>query len=200
MSAQVARSRNSPATPERLSLRRHLWGTLLPRSHQGRKGQVKDSEEKRRKPGDALECLLQHPLSFTSTIPEQMSLGRRREHLPCSWRVGEAEQERLYDAVKSNNKEIFWLNYSSWLCVSIKKPEETYIIPVVKQELMLKVLGTSSRLLSERQYNNTINKISSLINNISKTGAILRYYIWCNVFTVNTLLIHTRYKALGKSE
>lgn len=105
MSAQVARSRNSPATPERLSLRRHLWGTLLPRSHQGRKGQVEDSEEKRRKPGDALECLLQHPLSFTSTIPEQMSLGRRREHLPCSWRVGEAEQERLYDAVKSTNKE-----------------------------------------------------------------------------------------------
>lgn len=59
--------------------------------------------------------------------------------------------------------------------MGIHKMEETYIIPVVKQQLMLKVFGTFSRLLSERQSNNTINKISSVINNISKAGAILRF-------------------------
>ena len=69
---------------------------------------------KKRKPREILGRLLQRPLSFALTMPQQMSLDRRREDLAHPWRVGKAEKESLADTVRSTNKEGNTLmNYSS---------------------------------------------------------------------------------------
>lgn len=85
MSLQVARSRNSQAIPERPSAEETSLGESTAQIPPGKERTSQGQEGKKRKPREILGCLLQHPLSFTSTNPEQMPLDRREYLAGESW-------------------------------------------------------------------------------------------------------------------
>jgi len=117
MSPQVARTRNSQAILQRPSAENTPLGESPAQVPPGEERTSQGQGGKNKKPRELSGCLFRGPPSSASTIPQQISLNRRKQDLACPWRVGKAEKESLADTVKSTNKEgNILMNYSNMEC------------------------------------------------------------------------------------